>query len=552
MKFFLLKFFSLALLLCGQSLWAKPFEGTKFVISGPSPHSPAIARKIYRQGGNLADMAVAVSFALAVTHPYYVSLGSGGFALIKMDSSVKALDFRETAPAAVQADFFEKSGLSSREGGAAVAVPGFVAGMRELHKKYGKLKWSQLIQPAQILAERGFPVSGDWASITEKSKDKFDSLGRSIFFKEDGKENNRGYLPGEIFKQLRLAQALKKIKRHKDKAFYEGEVGKDIVSAVRKHKGLLSEEDLKQYKPRWFEPLSTSFRGYRVFSMPLPSSGGIILFRALKIIERQKLFKQELYSLNELHLLAEIMSRAFYPRALMGDPDFMEEGQKKVEGWLSEQSLEKMESSISLKRVRKMPPPTESGETTHISLMDSSGNALSITITLNGFYGSHLVSEKYGIVLNNQMDDFTTLQGRPNMFGLIQGKNNSPQGGKRPLSSMSPVIVEKNGETVLALGGAGGPKIINAVLQTLYRHLIHRMDVEQAVLSPRIHHQFLPDKLFIEDKRFNPELIIQLKLKGHEVQFKNYIAQIFAVSRTPLGTLSSARESRRESSAGGL
>ena len=292
-----------------------------------------------------------------------------------------------------------------------------------------------------------------------------------------------------------MTKALKLLQKNKGKAFYGGSIGRDIVATVKKHKGLLTEEDLKKYRVRWLKPVSISFRGYKVHSMPLPSSGGVILSRALKLMEKQKLFKKKLYSLDELHLLAEIMARAFRPRFLMGDPDFTK---LKERFWLLNQNIEDINKTIFLKKARHLPPLKESEETTHISLMDAKGNAISMTITLNGYYGSHIVSEKYGIVLNNQMDDFTTLPGEANMFGLVQGKNNSVQGGKRPLSSMTPTIVEKNNTTVMALGGAGGPTIISGVLQTLYRYLINKMDLDQAILAPRLHHQFLPRNLLLK------------------------------------------------------
>lgn len=525
-------------------LSAKPFTGTKFVVSGPSPHSPAVVKKIHKKGGNIVDMAVATALALAVTHPYYVSLGAGGFAVVKFDSTISALDFREMAPHKMSSDFYEKTGLSSQEGGAAVGTPGFTAGMIALHKKYGKLSWSQVLQPAYSLAKNGFPVSGDWVEVTNKSQKKFNSTGKKIFFKK-----GKSYKPNEIFKQPKLTKALKLLQRQKRGAVYGGAIGKDMARAVQEQKGLLAEQDFKKYKVRWLKPTSVFFRGYQVHSMPLPSSGGLVLSRALKLIEKQKLYKKELYSLNELHLLAEIMSRAFLPRALMGDPDF---AKMKTEDWLSDKNLTNINKTIALNKTRRLAPLKESEETTHISLIDSKGNALAITLTLNGHYGSGVVSPKYGIVLNNQMDDFTTLPGKANMFGLIQGKNNSVQGGKRPLSSMTPTIVEKNKKTVMALGGAGGPTIITGVLQTLYRHLINKLDLEQAISAPRLHHQFLPRQLFVESKRFNPELIIDLKMRGHKIKFKDYIAQVFAVARTPEGLLLGANENRREGAVGGL
>ena len=382
-------------------------------------------------------------------------------------------------------------------------------------------------------------------SLLQKNQRESLTLLEKTFFLKNGKSYN----PNEILKQKQLAKALRLLQKNKSKAFYGGAIGKDIVSAVRESKGLLTEEDLKKYKVRWLEPVSVSFRGHKVHSMPLPSSGGIILSRALKLVEKQKLYKKELYSLDELHLLAEIMARAFQPRFLMGDPDFAKMTERE---WLSDKNIEDINKTIFLQKTHRLPPLKESEETTHISLMDSKGNAIAMTLTLNGYYGSHIVSPKYGIVLNNQMDDFTTLPDKANMFGLIQGKNNFVHGGKRPLSSMTPTIVEKSNQTVMVLGGAGGPMIISAVLQTLYRHLINKMDIEQAILSPRLHHQFLPRQLYIENKRINPELIIELKMRGHKIRVKDYIAQIFAVSRNQKGFLSSAHESRGEGASGGL
>ena len=522
---------------------AVPFKAEKFIVSGPSPHSPMVAERIFKQNGNIIDMAVGAAFALSVTHPYYVSLGSGGFALIKMKNKVRALNFRETASYNMSSDFFEKSGLSSQYGGASVGVPGFVAGMWELHKKYGRLPWDQVIAPAVLLAEKGFLVSGDWTDITKKSKNKFNSVGKKIFFKK-----GQPYRVNELFRQPALAKALKLIQKRKTDVFYKGDIGKDIISEIKKEKGVLSLEDLKKYKARWQEPVSFSFRGYTIYSMPLPSSGGLILMRALKLIEQKKLYKKELYSFDEIHLLGEIMSRAFLPRMLMGDPAFSNFDEKK---WLSDKNLNSAAKSISQKRSVKIPIPKESEETTHIALMSAKGNVVSMTLTLNGLYGSHVVSPKYGIVLNNQIDDFTTRLGQANMFGLIQGKNNSIQKGKYPLSSMTPSIVEKKGKSIMAVGGAGGPTIITSVLQTIYRYLVSKMSLDHAIYSPRIHHQFLPRQLFMENKRFSPELILNLKLRGHKIQFKDYIAKVFAVAKEEDQLLGMA-EIRVEGSAGGL
>lgn len=513
-------------------------------MSGPSPHLPNIVKTVYQSGGNVFDAATACALSLTVTHPYYVSLGSGGFALLKRKGQVEALDFREKAPKNMQPDFYVTKGISSQTGGAAVGVPGFLAGLWSLHKKYGKLPWPRLVAPALQLAKKGFPISGNWSEITRKEKKKFNSVGQLIFSRKKS-----SYLPGDTFKYPQMAKALKLVQKNPIKSFYKGPLGRDIVSTVAKNQGVMTEEDLKNYQVRWLKPVSISFRSYQIHSMPLPSSGGFILSRALKLIEKQKLHQKSLYSLEELHLLGEIMARAFRPRNLMGDPDNFESA---IPDWLSEENLKELNRTLSLKRVYPLSPLKEPVETTHISLMDHKGEAVAMTLTLNGFYGSGLTTGKYGIVLNNQMDDFTTIPGKMNMYEMIQGRKNQVKGGRTPLSSMTPVIGERKGKTVLSLGGAGGPMIINGVLQTLYRYIVGGLDIEQAIQAPRIHHQFFPRNLFVEEKRFSPDIILQLKMKGHKIHYRQHIGRVFGVAvDRKNGWLSAGHDTRREGFSGG-
>lgn len=526
------------------TLFASPFRGKKLVVSGPSPYLSFIAKRVHEKGGNIFDTAVALAFSLSVTHPYYVSLGSGGFALIKNKNKISALDFRETAPQTMGRDFYMKTRLSSQKGGSAVGVPGFVAGMVALHRKLGKSSWEELLKPAIKLAEQGFPVSGDWWVETLKAKDKFNSSGKKFFFIK-----GKPYTPGDVFKQPQLAKALKLLRKKKGKAFYEGSLGYDILTTVKGNKGVMTEKDLKDYRPFWREPVIFPFRSHVVYSMPLPSSGGIILSRALALIEKQELRKQLLYGAEELHLLGEIMARAFRPRIQMGDPSNFSSD---LNEWLSEKTINSLNQTILQRKIRHLPPLKESGETTHFSLMNDEGDTVAMTLTLNGSYGSYLVTDRYGITLNNQLDDFNTHPGQPNMYGLIQGKNNEVRGGRRPLSSMTPVIVTKNQKTILTLGGAGGPTIITGVLQTIYRHLVNGLNIQEAVNSPRIHNQFLPRNLFVENKRFSPEVIMKLRSKGHKIVFRDYIGQIFAVSLGKDGFLQGGHDMRREGASGGF
>ena len=521
-----------------------PFKANEFVVTSPSPYAAPISKKIFQKGGNVVDMAIAVAFSLAVTHPYYVSLGSGGFAVIKLNKEKIALDFREVAPYNMPSDFFENSQASSRVGAFAVGTPGFVAGMHALHKKYGKLKWKELIEPALFLATKGFPVSADFVDYTERARKDFNLKGKELFLKKGSSLKFN-----EILKQPELALALKLLQKKERKAFYEGAIGKDIVSSLQKSQGVLSLEDLKKYQVRWRKPFVFSFRGYQIYSMPLPSSGGLILKRAFQLAYHTKLYKKKLDSFDETHLMAEILSQAFVPRYLMGDPEFSKFDAKP---WLSDKNLKELSHKISLKKVLKTNLPKESTETTHFSILDKKGHTVSMTLTLNGFYGSKFASSKYGIVLNNQIDDFTTQTQQANLFGLIQGRNNLIKGGKRPLSSMSPSFIEKNQQTILSLGGAGGPTIITGVFQVMYRFFIHKMDLEQALNAPRIHHQFLPRRLFLEDKRFSPERVVSLKVRGHKIEFKKSIARVFATAKNSKGELVGATDLRKEAHSGGL
>jgi len=531
--------------------FAQPTQTQKIIVSGPSSHLVEAVKDIYRKGGNIFDAAVAGAFTLSVTHPYFVSLGCGGFALLKSQSDVQALDFREVAPSEMKEDFYIKSGLSSMKTGSSVGVPGFVAGQWAIHQRYGSLPWSDLLKPAIKLADRGFIVSGQWMKQTEGKSEKFNLTGRRIFFHSDGTP----YKPGEFVRQKKLTEALRLISRKNKTLFYNGLIGQDIVETVKERKGIISLADLKNYQVRWLKPLDFSFYGYKVFSMPLPSSGGIILSRASHLMQQKKIKQVSLYSVSELHLIGEVLSFAFRPRSQMGD---LSSPSEYLQNWLSGKRLTQIGSRISTSKTTKLPvlkdilPARESNETTHFSIMNDKGEVISMTLTLNGSFGSFVVTDKYGIVLNNQMDDFNTHPGKPNQFGLIQGTNNKVRKGRRPLSSMSPTIVEKDGKVVMALGAAGGPMIISSVLQTLYRYLVNGLDLDLSIQSPRVHHQFLPRFLFVEKNRFSPVVLSLLKKRGHRVKTRDSIARTYAVSRRKDGLLEGAFDARGEGAAGGL
>lgn len=545
---------TLSIVLSGPFAFAVPAQGHKIMVAGPSPNAVDIARAVSLKGGNVVDVAVAMALSLSVTHPYYAALGGGGFALVKMNGKVKALDFREMAPGQAGPDLYkDKPQNASTDGGLAVGVPGIPAGLWELHKTYGKLKWKQLFTGALELSTNGFRVSGDWSDITSKTFTRFNPAGKQVFFKNQGKksETREHLLPGEILKQPQLAKALRAFRDQGPKGFYAGAVAKDIVSAVKDSGGIISLEDLKHYKTRWLEPLTTNYAGYKIYLMPPPSSGGVVIAQAVQLIEKLDLKSKPELSALEYHYLGEIMKLSYRGRALLGDPDF---AKNPIANLLSPSYIASLASKVKPDKSIPVEPlkslKFESTETTHFSVMDSGGNAVSMTVTLNGNYGSAVVTPKFGIALNNEMDDFTTRPGQPNMFGLIQGDANKVRAGARPLSSMSPTLVEKDGQTVLAVGAPGGPRIISGVLQVLYRVLQREDDVDWAIQAPRVHHQFLPDVLYVDTKRFSPEVLIGLKALGHEKIESGSTAKVYAV-KLEAGILSGAYDSRGEGAAGG-
>ncbi|MCM2281035.1 MAG: gamma-glutamyltransferase [Bdellovibrionaceae bacterium] len=537
-------FFSLCVLLSIKS-FAVPFYGHRMVVAGPSPTIDDISREISTKGGNVVDVAVAIGFGLAVTSPYYGALGGGGFALVKSGPRpVAALDFREVAPRSSHAKMYvETTPKASVDGGLAIGVPGVTAGLWELHRKHGKLAWKSVLAPAIRMARDGFRVSGEWAQLTEKNESRFSPGGLSAFFKKDGSS----YKPGEILRQPALANALQIIAAQGAKGFYEGPIAKDLASTIQSAGGVITKEDLRDYKTRWLEPLKSQFQGHTLYLMPPPSSGGVVIHGALRIAELTNLPAHRPLSIDELHGLAEALKIAFRGRTLLGDPDFTKNPLSEL---MSDSTLRSWAQQVKADRTLKIEPMKESEQTTHFSVMDAHGNAVALTVTLNGDYGSGIVSSKYGIALNNEMDDFTTRPGEPNMFGLIQGRANEVAPGKRPLSSMSPTLVEKDGKIVMSLGSPGGPRIISAVTQVLYRTLVNGFDMDQAIQAPRLHHQFQPDKLFVDANRFSPEVLALLEKRGHKIE-ESRVAKVYGVRRTAKGLLEAAFDSRGEGGAGG-
>jgi gamma-glutamyltranspeptidase/glutathione hydrolase len=531
---------------------AVPSEGTRIMISAPSDYAVDAGKAISVKGGNLIDVAVAVGLTLAVTNPSNASLGGGGFALVSMGQGVEVLDFREMAPAATSADFYLKLEKgASRNGGTAIGVPGVAAGLWALHQKYGKLKWADLFDSATNLALNGIEFSGTESAYAATQKDRLNPAGFKHFFKSP----QQHYRPGEILKQPALAQALNLYREQGPDGIYKGAVAEDISATVQAAGGVITLADMAAYKVRWLQPLETEFNGHKIYMMPPPSSGGAVMKAAFELFGKIDIQQQAPLSVNEIHLMAEVLNRAFRGRALLGDPDYHKNPFDLI---LSEKYLDDMAQSISISRAVQLQPlvdkaADDSNETTQFSILDAEGNAISLTVTLNGSYGSGVVSEKFGISLNNEMDDFTTRPGEPNMFGLVQGFGNRVQPGKRPLSSMSPTLVEKDGKIVMTLGAAGGPRIISSVIQTIYRVLVTGLDIDRAVQFPRVHHQFLPNKLYMDEFKFSPEVVAGLQQRGHKTveQRPSYLGRIKAVRLNDKNYLEATFDNRSEGAVGG-
>lgn len=355
-----------------------------------------------------------------------------------------------------------------------------------------------------------------------------------------------------MLKQKQLAAVLKKLKDQGADGFYKGEVAKDVVQAVKAAGGIMEVSDLANYKVRWFKPLETSYLGHAVYMMPLPSSSGVVMTLALKIAERMKLNTLAPLSTDELHLWSEILKFAFRQRIDLGDPDFSKVDLQAVNyDSLVNEFAEKFKPNKVMKV--EAPPATnpKDSQTTHFSVVDATGNSVAMTVTLNATHGSGIMTSKYGILLNNEMDDFNTRPGQPNMFGLIQGEANLVEPGKRPLSSMSPTIVKKENRTVLSLGSPGGPRIISSVLQVLHRVLANEFDIDQAIQAPRVHHQYLPDKLWIDKRRTSPDVISALSKRGHTIE-ESSVAKVYGVRVREDKILEGAFDSRGEGGAGGF
>lgn len=544
------------------------------MVVADESHAAEAGVEILRRGGNAVDAAVAVGFALAVTHPVAGNLGGGGFMLVRMaDRSSLLVDYREMAPLAARWDMYlDAEGTPvaerSREGWVAAGVPGTVAGLELALRAYGTLSLAEVLEPAIRLAEKGFPVSERLARELRAEAPRLERFreSRKIFLRK-----GRLYRPGEIFRQKNLARTLKKIARSGAREFYEGSIAKRLAKEMRRHGGLITLEDLRRYRVRLREPLRGSFRGYEILGAPPPSSGGIAVLEMLNILEPLLPANTQAQTPETLHLVAEAMRRAFADRArFLGDADF---ARVPVRGLIDPRYADEHRASIDPTRAspsqqlalpdptrygqRETPAATSTGregeETTHFSVVDRAGNAVANTYTINSGYGNGVTVPGLGFLLNNEMDDFAAKPGSPNQFGLVQGEANKIEPRKRPLSAMTPTIVTRDDEPVLVLGSPGGPTIINSVLLVLLNRLVFGLDLPEAVALGRYHHQWLPDKLVLEKERFPEALVRALEARGHVLDWRGRIGVVNAIERNPAtGELVGVGDARREAVARGL
>ncbi|MRX49165.1 gamma-glutamyltransferase [Paracoccus sp. S-4012] len=536
-----------------------PVWAANGMVSAQERIAAEIGRDILAQGGNAVDAAVAVAFALAVTLPRAGNLGGGGFMLVHdaETGTTHAIDYRETAPASFERDIFlndagEADSEKSRYSGLATGVPGTVAGMKLALDRFGSMPWPVVIAPAIRLAQEGITVTPDLADSLEDSHEDLTRYpsAAAIFYKPDGSF----WQPGERLVQADLAQTLQRIANDGPDGFYRGPVAEAIASAVQAAGGRITVEDMAAYEAVEREPVRGIYRGHEVISMPPPSSGGVHLIQMLNAIEGYPIGALGPNAANTIHLMAEVMKLAYADRSeYLGDPDFVD---VPVEALTAKEYAAAMRQKIdgdfatpsALIRPADL-SPYESNETTHFSIIDADGNAVSNTYTINFSYGSGLVADGTGVLMNNEMDDFSAKPGVPNAYGLIGGDANAVEPGKRPLSSMTPTIVTKDGEVFLVTGSPGGARIITTVLQVVMNVIDHGMNVAQASTEPRIHHQWLPEELRIEEG-ISPDTIRLLEAKGHTIVVREAMGSTQSILRDPAsGYLFGASDPRRSDAA---
>ena len=514
---------SLGLLLALGLAAHEPVRARKAMVVAQEPIATDVGVEILKRGGNAYDAAVAVAFALAVTYPTAGNIGGGGFALIRTASGdTNFIDFREKAPASATRDMYlDKDGKPTRDsivGWRASGVPGTVRGLELLHKKYGKLRWSELVRPSVRLARNGYELSYA-AARGLKSGERL--LGQFPESKCIYLNNGSFYEAGQRLRLPALARTLDRIAKRGPNEFYQGTTARLLATEMAKNGGLVTLADLNAYQAAERKPLLGKYHGHDIIAAPPPSSGGVGMLQMMGMLDRLDYVKAGMGSAKLAHALAETMRRFYADRSqFLGDPDFVK---VPFAGLLAPSYISSRAATIADRATPSESlqhgavPADESPETTHISIVDSSGNAVSLTYTLNGGYGSGVTAPGLGFLLNNEMDDFSAKPGAANMFGAVGGEANAIAPGKRMLSSMTPTIVTKDGKLLLVIGAPGGTRIITGVMQAILNVIDFKLNIQDAIDAPRLHHQWLPDRLYLE-RGWSPDTADLLRKMGHTVE----------------------------------
>ncbi len=527
------------------------------MVVSAHPIASQVGLDILKKGGNAIDAAIATQFALAVVYPVAGNIGGGGFMLLRLASdSIAALDYREKAPAAATPTMYIGEagelveGLST-EGHLASGIPGTVAGLVEAHAKFSKLPWKDLVQPAIDLARNGFQLTKKEASgLNEIQKDlvRLNTVSPDFLLKEEWKE-------GDIIHWLDLANTLERIRDNGKAGFYEGKTADDLVSEMTRGKGIITDDDLKNYQAVWRKPITGFYKGYKIISMPPPSSGGIALMQLLKSVEPFPISEWGWNSTKTTHLLTEAERRVYADRAAhLGDPDFFDVPVDMLMDSVYTTSRMKtfdMNKATSSASIKEGSLTGESDQTTHLSVVDKEGNAVSVTTTLNGGYGSTVIVDGSGFFMNNEMDDFSAKPGTPNMYGVIGGEANKILPHKRMLSSMTPTIVEQDGKLLMVVGTPGGSTIITSVFQTILNVLEHNMTMQEAVTAKRVHSQWFPDTIYQEINAITEEDSLSLVKLGHTFMSRRGIGRVDAILIRKDGKLEAGADPRGDDTAAG-
>lgn len=507
-------------------LWsALPFRTRHAMVVSGQANATDTGVEVLKAGGNAMDAAIAMAFALGVTHSGMCGLGGGGHILVRMkDGRPAFFDFREQAPGKASRNMFlDANGHLSPDsltGWRAAAVPGYVKGLETAHRKFGSKPWSELLQPAVKLADKGFTVSYLKAEALRNAGSlRKDPESTRIFL-----NHGRYFEPGQVLLQPELARTLDRIAKGGSNEFYEGETANHLAGAMATHGGLIALSDLKAFKVSEPKPLTGQYRGYDIITASGSSSGGVGLLQMLGVLEGSGFEKYGAGSAGSIHYMAEAMRRFFADRSeSIGDPEFFHVPYSAL---LDPQHIKTLRASIDPDHATasdKVRPgkfaSREGADTTHFAVVDADGNAVAVTVTLNGHYGSGVTVPGLGFLLNNNMDNFAADPGKTNQYGLIQGEANAIEPGKRPVSSMTPSIILKDGKLFMVVGTPGGPTILNSVLQAVVNVIDFKMNAQDAVAAPRVHHQWYPDKLFMEPG-FSPDTIALLKSRGHSIEMK--------------------------------